>query len=73
MQKDTAKTEKPKQAPSGTESEQIYLEPLEEGTEPTLSGEAGLTTASAKAAGTKGYVDKELHAGFVSKQTGFGH
>jgi hypothetical protein len=39
--------------------------------EPVLDSGAGLTEQSAEAAGpTKGFVDHEIHAGFISKQTG---
>lgn len=38
--------------------------------EPVLDGSAGLTERAAMLAGVKGFVDKQLHAGFISKQTG---
>lgn len=39
--------------------------------EPALDSGAGLTEQAAQAAGpTKGFADHELHAGFISKQTG---
>lgn len=38
--------------------------------EPALDGCAGLTEHAAKVAGEKGFVDTEIHAGFISKQTG---
>lgn len=38
--------------------------------EPVLDGSAGLTEHAAKVAGKKGFVDKDLHAGFISKQAG---
>lgn len=36
------------------------------GEEPTLNAEAGLTPASAAAAGSRGYVDNALHAGTLA-------
>jgi hypothetical protein len=36
------------------------------GEEPTLNAEAGLTPASAAAAGSHGYVDNALHAGMLA-------
>jgi len=54
----------PPPAPAGP----LDLEPAENG-QPALSGEAGLTEGSAKAAGSRGYADPALHAGFISKQT----
>jgi hypothetical protein len=38
--------------------------------EPVLDGSAGLTEKAAMLAGVKGFVDKQLHAGFISKQAG---
>ena len=69
MQTEVKKAEAPKSAANVPD---IVLEPLEEDSEQKLE-RAGGTTEQAKAAGSKGYVDKELHAGFVSKQTGLGH
>lgn len=37
--------------------------------EPTLGSEAGATEASARAAGSHGVADPDLHAGFITKQT----
>jgi hypothetical protein len=63
-------TAKHELGPQQTGGHELALEPLEEGKEPALSGEAGLTVASAKAAGAHGYADPALGAGFISKQTG---
>lgn len=38
--------------------------------EPVLDCCAGLTEKAAKVVGLKGFVDEELHAGFISKQAG---
>ncbi len=40
------------------------------GVEPNLGSEAGLTEAAAAHAGSKGYADMDLHAGFITKQSG---
>lgn len=45
----------------------INVHHLEESFEPTLNAEAGLTESAASHA--HGFVDKQLHAGFISKQT----
>jgi hypothetical protein len=57
---------KGKSAPSHEVVQDLELEELED-RQQFLGGEAGSTAQAAEVAG--GFVDKDLHAGFISKQT----
>lgn len=50
----------------GATGQGLILEPAEQ-REPSLGSEAGSTMQAAEVA--HGFVDKDLHAGFISKQT----
>lgn len=52
--------------PPSEAAQGLKLEPAEE-REPFMTGEAGSTAEAAGVA--HGFVDKDLHAGFISKQT----